>query len=193
MIDQDLIKSGSMHLKSMLASLSTDHNGLILIEDVFTDQIIEKLLKFCIAADDWEPQLTADNKTVVENREKISWRYDCIVEETHTILENATPEISRLIKRDNLVFGGVNLWKDTEGYAIERHTDNPVIQTSLQVYIQNLPTLSTIFEYDGNLVHTNPNTNSGYISDNLIGIPHWLPNAVPAEFNRYSLHAIWSY
>ena len=38
MIDQDLIKSGSMHLKSMLASLSTDHNGLILIEDVFTDQ-----------------------------------------------------------------------------------------------------------------------------------------------------------
>ena len=193
MIDQDLIKSGSMHLKSMLASLTTDHNGLILIEDVFTDQIIEKLLKFCIAADDWEPQLAADNKTVVANREKISWRYDCIVEETHTILENATPEISRLIKRDNLVFGGVNLWKDTEGYTIKPHTDNPVIQTSLQVYIQNLPTLSTIFEYDGNLVHTNPNTNSGYISDNLIGIPHWLPNSVPAEFNRYSLHAIWSY
>ena len=193
MIDQDLIKSGSMHLKSMLASLSTDHNGLILIEDVFTDQIIEKLLKFCIAADDWEPQLTADNKTVVANREKISWRYDCIVEETHTILENATPEISRLIKRDNLVFGGVNLWKDTQGYTIERHTDNTVIQASLQVYIQNLPTLSTIFEYDGNLVHTNPNTNAGYISDNLIGIPHWLPNAVPAEFDRYSLHAIWSY
>ena len=193
MIDQDLIKSGSMHLKSMLASLSTDHNGLILIEDVFTDQIIEKLLKFCIAADDWEPQLTADNKTVVANREKISWRYDCIVEETHTILENVTPEISRLIKRDNLVFGGVNLWKDTEGYTIKRHTDNPVIQTSLQVYIQNLPTLSTIFEYDGNLVHTNPNSNAGYISDNLIGIPHWLPNAVPAEFNRYSLHAIWTY
>ena len=64
MIDQDLIKFGSMHLKSMLASLSIDHNGLILIEDVFTDQIIEKLLKFCIAADDWEPQLTADNKTL---------------------------------------------------------------------------------------------------------------------------------
>lgn len=193
MIDQDLIKSGSMHLKSMLASLSTDHNGLILIEDVFTDQIIEKLLKFCIASDDWKPQLTADNKTVIANREKISWRYDCIVEETHTILENVTPEISRLIKRDNLVFGGVNLWKDTQGYTIKRHTDNPVIQTSLQVYIQNLPTLSTIFEYDGNLVHTNPNSNAGYISDNLIGIPHWLPNAVPAEFNRYSLHAIWSY
>jgi len=193
MIDQDLIKSGSMHLKSMLASLSTDHNGLILIEDVFTDQIIEKLLKFCIASDDWKPQLTADNKTVIANREKISWRYDCIVEETHTILENVTPEISRLIKRDNLVFGGVNLWKDTQGYTIERHTDNTVIQASLQVYIQNLPTLSTIFEYDGNLVHTNPNTNAGYISDNLIGIPHWLPNAVPAEFNRYSLHAIWSY
>jgi len=193
MIDQDLIKFGSMHLKSMLASLSIDHNGLILIEDVFTDQIIEKLLKFCIAADDWEPQLTADNKTVIANREKIAWRYDCIVEETHTILENVTPEISRLIKRDNLVFGGVNLWKDTQGYTIKRHTDNPVIQTSLQVYIQNLPTLSTIFEYDGNLVHTNPNTNAGYISDNLIGIPHWLPNSVPAEFNRYSLHAIWSY
>ena len=193
MIDQDLIKSGSMHLKSTLASLSTDHNGLILIEDVFTDQIIEKLLKFCIASDDWKPQLTADNKTVIANREKISWRYDCIVEETHTILENVTPEISRLIKRDNLVFGGVNLWKDTQGYTIERHTDNTVIQASLQVYIQNLPTLSTIFEYDGNLVHTNPNTNAGYISDNLIGIPHWLPNAVPAEFNRYSLHAIWSY
>jgi len=187
MIDQDLIKSGSQHLKNTLVSLSSDHNGLILIDDVFTNQIIEKLLKFCVTNDAWEKVPGQKYK----DRGTISWCYDSIVEETHTILEGVTPEIVRLIQRD-LVFTGVNLWKDTEGYTVERHTDNTVIQVSLQVYIQNLPTLSTIFEHDGNLVHTNPSTNSGYISDNSMSIPHWLSNAIPAKFTRYSLHAIWS-
>ena len=189
MLDNVLISSGTVHTRSVLEKLQPVPGGLCLIDNIFSQQVMEELEDYCNKTTLWELVQTPDFQTI-QNRLKISWETDSIIEVVHNILLNNTHQINRVFNK-NLKFNGIDLWKDFPGYTIAEHTDNPVFNVSMQVYIRNLPQLYTVFKFLGNIINTNPEPNHGYISDNTVGIPHWISKPVPENFIRYSLHATW--
>ena len=190
MLDNNLIELGTRHTLAVLKSLTPVPGGLCLIENILSQKVLDTLLDYCEHTTRWEHAYNP-SQHIILNRRKVSWELDSIVEVVHTILDNNTPEINRIFN-NQLKFNGVDLWQDLPGYTISEHTDNPIFNASMQVYIKNLPELHTTFRYLDTTVNTNPTPNHGYISDNTVGIPHWMDNSVPNEFTRYSLHATWT-
>jgi hypothetical protein len=189
MLDNELIKSGTTHTLHVLNNLSNLQNSVTVVKNFFNQAMLDQLLEFCETTKNWKDAYDTVGG-VINYRKKISWETDNIVEVSHTVLENVTPQISKMFNKD-LKFNGIDLWKDSTGYNIARHTDNPEFNASLQVYIKNLPYLSTVFEHNGITV-TDTSPGSGYLADNTVGIPHWLDGVVPENYNRFSLHATWT-
>ena len=189
MLDHELIESGTTHTLEVLNNFPNLENSMIVVKKFFNNEILKQLLEFCESTDEWQDAYDTAGQ-VIKNRKKISWKLDSILEVSHVILENITPQMSKIFNKD-LKFNGVDLWKDMPGYTISKHTDNPEFNASLQIYIKNLPYLSTVFEHNGITV-TDPNPGNGYLADNTVGIPHWLNGIVPENYERFSLHATWS-
>tara|TARA_S200000501_G_scaffold319041_1_gene313162 strand:- start:264 stop:836 length:573 start_codon:yes stop_codon:yes gene_type:complete len=190
MLDTDLIDAGTAYTQGWLKLIEPVPQGLHLLEYILHPTVVHQLVNYCYATDLWETVFNTVNKPI-QNRQKICWQTDSIIEVAHTILDNCTPQINRIFDID-AEFNGLDLWRDTAGYTISKHTDNPIFNASLQVYLQNLPELYTSFQYNEKIIQTNPEPNHGYLSDNTVGIPHWMDNSVPENFVRYSLHATWS-
>ena len=186
MLDNELIKSGTIHTLQVLNNLSNLQNSVTVVKNFFNQTMLDQLLEFCETTESWQDI----GGGVIDYRKKISWETDNIVEVSHTVLENVTPQMSKIFNKD-LKFNGVDLWKDMPGYTISKHTDNPEFNASLQVYIKNLPYLKTVFEFNG-ILETDPSPGSGYLADNTTGISHWLDGVVPENYTRFSLHATWS-
>ena len=192
MLDNQLIESGTEYTQAVLSDLAS--NSLVLVTQVFSASVFDQLLDYCQKYDKWIAEKNPyayDGGQAIQNRFKSQWEYDSIIEVTHNILENCTPELERIFAKP-LEFKGLVLWKDTLGFQFDKHTDNPVFNASLQVYLQNLPHIVTQFEYNEQLVTPDPAPNCGYIADNTLSIPHWMPESVPDNFERYSLHATWA-
>jgi len=188
MLDNELIKSGTIHTLQVLNNLSNLQNSVTVVKNFFNQTMLDQLLEFCETTESWQDIIVGGG--VIDYRKKISWETDNIVEVSHTVLENVTPQMSKIFNKD-LKFNGVDLWKDMPGYTISKHTDNPEFNASLQVYIKNLPYLKTVFEFNG-ILETDPSPGSGYLADNTTGISHWLDGVVPENYTRFSLHATWS-
>jgi len=188
MLDIQQIKISTQHTLAVLKHIHSI-DGVQLVTGFFDQALLDKLLEYCQTSHGWQLAYNLVQEKI-ECREKITWEQDTVVEVAHSVLQNVTPQLENVFNK-HLKFNGLDLWKDTEGYYIKRHTDNPAFNASIQIYINNLSNLSTVFEHNG--IHTtDTNPGSGYIADNTVGVPHWLNGVVPANFNRYSLHATWT-
>lgn len=188
MLDTQQIEISTEHTLTVLKHIQKI-DGVHLVTDFFDQALLDKLLEYCQTTSQWQPVYNLEQKEI-QCRKKVSWETDTVVEVVHVVLQNVTPQLESIFNKQ-LKFNGLDLWKDTEGYAIKKHTDNPMFNASIQIYIYNLPNLSTVFEHNG--IHaTDTNPGSGYIADNTVGVPHWLNGVVPADFSRYSLHASWT-
>ncbi len=193
MLDTHLIEIGTAQAQRVLTTLGSVKNTVKVFSQLLPDVLIKELVEYCNSVD-WQDAENIQGN-VIKHRKKALFKMDTVTEVVHCIFENATPIVGHLLNCKDIKFNGVVLWKDSQGYTIGPHTDNPIFKCSLQMYIQNLPMLSTVFEtendYDNN-IWTDTMPGSGYIADNANGLTHWMNGIVPQDFNRYSLHAIWS-
>jgi hypothetical protein len=193
MIDEQLIAQETLNLTtSVLSKQFTLAPGLFLLKNVFSQSALDKLKIFLdnLPEDKWEVVEGVRNKS----RRKFRWESDSIVEELHTAFENITPIIDNLVVEPTVRFLGMHIWRDTAGYNIDYHTDNPVIVMSAQVYLFDLtpPACGTTFDFDGQHIEIPYIHNSGYLYNNTIKIPHKSSKITPKDAVRYSIYAVWS-
>lgn len=189
MIDQQLIQSNIEHAANSLQKIkNSDISGLFFVNDFFTQDLVDKLLLYLNSDQpQWE-------KKILLHRQEINWDPDTVVEETHEIFLAQTSKINEIFPEQKLKFLGLNIWKDTTGYHIKQHTDNPVIIAAIQIYLtenSNLD-LGTEFTKDQLTVNIPGKINCGYLANNSRPIPHNTTNTVPEGYVRYCLYAIWT-
>lgn len=190
-LDFELIKKSTEYsldkLKNMTKSKCPD---LFFLNDFLYHLMIDKLVDFLMTTEiDWQLEIYQNQL----NRSKISWIPDSVIEEIHIVLKNLTPELNQKLNRNNK-FLGIAIWKDQEGYTIDKHDkDNEIIDIAVQIYLtENLTDLGTNFEYNNETIQVNYRKNYGYLYDNSRGVPHYMSVPVPKEHIRYSLYAMWS-
>lgn len=187
-IDNHLINDSVAYTRQRLLNANkTICPHIFAVEDFLYQPLLDKFLQYLENYNDWK---------IVElpmiGRQILNWEFDTVVEEVHICMESITGEVNSLLSTNHDKFLGLNIWKDVNPYKIEPHTDNPVIGTSLQVYLNNCnANLSTKFSYGGEDIALPYNGNSGYIMNNDFRVTHWMNTPIPQGFNRYSLYAIW--
>lgn len=189
MIDHVLIDSASRHAATSFANRTTTSCPYVwTVDDFFEQPLLQKLLT--IAADNTQPWRKLELQEYTA-RVCLDWIPDSVIEETYDVVRSITPLMEDLIGH-RLKFNGINLWKDQPSYHIGPHSDRNLIRVALQIYINFCDIdLTTHFDWQGKIIHPNNRANSGYIMDNSGHVRHWLANAVPQNFNRYSIYAIW--
>lgn len=194
MIDQQLIDRGIAHARvSLSRAVSTPCEWLLRVEDFLPCEILSKVDKFAKhpSAQAW---LQVENQEHMP-RDRVSWASDTVIEELHEIHAALTPDINRLFPLPIKHFWGVSLWRDSGGYDISWHRDNPDIDVAIQIYLSATgPAPGTDFEINGSIYPIDFVTNCGYISCNSFdrGLPHCTAFPVPNNTMRYSLYAVWS-
>lgn len=187
-IDNQLINDSIVHAKQQLINAnSTPCPYIFTVENLLYQPLLNKFLHYLESYDNWKK---VDLPLV--GRQILNWEFDTVVEEVHACMEAITSEVNNLLSTKHDKFLGLNIWKDVYPYKIKPHTDNPVIGTSMQIYVNNCnANLATNFSYNGEDIALPYNTNSGYVMNNDFRIKHWMDTPVPKDFNRYSLYAIW--
>lgn len=192
-LDFSLIKQSTEYSISQIDKrISTECPYVFLLENFLDPLLIEKLYKYITTADNWVEQEDYHPGDYQNNRLKINWESDTVIEEAHVVFENLTDAINQIYKRNNK-FVGINLWKDINGYQIPRHADNPDIDIAMQIYLNSEQgNLGTKFEYQDVTIETPYSQNCGYIMDNEGKIIHYFDSAIPPNYVRYSIYAIWT-
>lgn len=192
-IDFSLINYSSEHSLTKLENLQkTSSPSLYLLDNFLSKDLVDKLVNFVNASDTvWETQ-EDDNKGYIKSRQKINWIPDSVVEEAYTVFHNLTDSLNSLFNKKSK-FSGITLWKDSAGFTVTRHSDNPKISYSIQIYLANGPQdLATVFEFLGEKIKAKFEVNCGYLMDNTPKLPHYVIGTVPNDFTRYSLYAVWT-
>lgn len=194
MLDFELINLSYDHAATQLdRKTNTGIPGLYVIENFLPISLLEKLTTFIQVENNWLAETVESGDTPYPKRMKLNWVPDSVIEETHILLEKLTGKLNKEFQRNNK-FMGLSIWKDYTGYSISKHTDNPVIDIALQVYLNSNSTLhlGTDFEYKNQKFSVKYDMNTGYIMDNTKKITHSMQTKVPANYVRYSLYAIWT-
>lgn len=186
MIDHMLVDISSRYtLKQLQKQLQ--NKDLALLEDFLYPSLINKLKLYIDNCTDWETSQM--NATF---RQQIAWQADSVVEEVHMVCSNLTDFLAQIYSR-NLKFLGINIWKDTENFIQLKHTDNPIIEVAIQIYLtESELELGTVFELPNDIVSASYKINSGYIADNKNKLTHYTKKRVPKGHVRYSLYATWA-
>lgn len=199
MIDNCLIDQGVLHASQSLQNNTlTDIPNLYKIDNFLSHDIISKLNSYLNSSTtNWHPAPGIDQySTYNQNklRYQINWDPDTVVEEIRTMIESLTTLVNKIYPQDILKFLGINLWKDSAGYKIHSHTDNPIIAAALQIYLTEADNvdLGTSFFYKGATVRIPGVVNSGYLLCNAYPVPHRTTSEIPNGTTRYSLYAIWT-
>lgn len=170
---------------------STASPHLFLLEDFIYPPLLEKLYQL-ITADQNLPWHTVAYQES-SGRTAVSWLSDSAVEETHMVFDSLTQEINQ-ITGDNLKFMGIDVWRDLFPYTIVKHSDQNLIRCAIQIYLNETTVdLATKFCYNNLTIAPPYKTNYGYLMDNQGKVAHWMTTAVPQDFARYSLYAIWKH
>lgn len=195
MIDTNLITQNIKHASIALSNLiPTSSPRLFLIENVFTDELLNKLNAYINSKEllPWGLVEWQENK----NRKKISWHQDTVIEEIHEIFNGLTGIVNDTLSTTDKKFLGTSLWCDTDGYGMDWHTDNPIIDISIQVYLFDTasPAAGTVFKINNVDFFAPYISNSGYVcvqtdAPNLL---HKTATITSAKEIRYSLYSIWS-
>jgi hypothetical protein len=191
MIDNDLIETSILYASKVTPKEIIP--GLYKIENFLFPPLLKRLLLFVSTNElEWIYETNTNGKDLIQPRKKINWLPDSPIEEVHKVLENYTPFINKLLDRNN-TFNGITIWKDTSGYQIKPHTDNPIFDVALQLYLSDNPNIkkATTFylNYDVYTLDHVPNT--GYIIDNRKKILHSFTENIPENDIRFSLHSVW--
>lgn len=188
-LDFNLINQATKHALNSLENLEkTDCPAVFLVSNLINDELFDKLSVYIQETSLWEK----DDTTYRGNRLKLTWAPDTVIEELHIVLESVTSKMNDLFNRNNH-FLGLTIWKDLETYTITPHTDNPIIDVSMQIYLtEGDSKLGTAFRYNKRVISARYQKNNGYIMDNQAKISHYLTKSVPAGHVRYSVYAIWS-
>jgi hypothetical protein len=196
-LDFQLIEQSTQHALKQLSKIEqTSCPYVFLLEELLHDKLLEKLLEYVKQENiNWlaeEPPIDNVSHVPFPNRRKINWDPDTVIEEVHVVFNNLTNAVNKIWNRNN-IFLGLSIWKDTKNFAVNKHTDNPVIDVALQIYLNEVDSVvGTTFEYNNKLIQANHQKNHGYIMDNQAQIVHFLPKSVPDNHTRYSVYAIWS-
>ena len=186
-LDFELIASATEYSIAKLNEAGTGE--LFLLSDFLQPALLTKLTDYIQTA---ELNWSVDPVYRTHSRTKVNWEPDTVIEETHTVFSGITDTLNTKFNRQNK-FIGLNIWKDSAGYAIARHRDNRVIDIAIQIYLTSGPKeLATTFEYGNSIVQADYKANSGYLADNKAGLYHYLTTPVPWGHTRYSVYGIWS-
>lgn len=191
MLDFNLIEKSVLHIQNVKPKEIIP--GLYQIEDFLFPPLLKKLLSFISSND--IPWVSVDDfaRGIKSSpRKKINWLSDSVIEETHKVLESYTPFINRFLNKNN-IFEGISIWKDTAGFRIRPHTDNPVFDVALQLFLSDNPGIkkATTFYKDNTVYQLDHVQNTGYIIDNRRKIVHSFTEKIPNDDIRFSLHSVW--
>jgi hypothetical protein len=194
MLDYQLIQQNSETAAQALRSLwPTPSPDLWHIQNFCDDAAWLKLQQYIATRDEsaWQPVPWQENLP----RRKITWEMDSVIEELHEVCSNNTQLIVERFGMP-LHFHGIQIWRDAPGYQIQEHTDNPIIDVAVQIYLFDAPShCGTTFFVNATgdeISYVIPHHhNTGYVLVNH-SVPHCSTIAVPEGVLRYSFYAHWS-
>lgn len=200
MIDQTLIDKNSFLAKSAIRKSKLVDPRLHVLKSVFSDDLLDKLTDYFSKnyhSDLWVPESDQYGSLLQDSpRYKLAWDAETVIEELYFICDSLSDEINNLYPNVERKFSGITIWRDHPGYKIGWHTDNPVIATSMQVYIDG-GTANPGTEFETiNGSHLVPFViNNGYIANHEVNNRprHRIGHMVPSCEIRYSVFALWLY
>lgn len=197
MIDQHLIDHNIQHAtRAIQAARATPSPWVWHVENVFSQDLVDKLQAYLVDQhNDIAWQSVAGQEHL--NRRKISWVADTVIEEMHMICDALTHMVADKFCADSKNFLGISVWKDWKDYTMKLHTDNPVIDVSMQLYLFDSapPQAGTIFMIDHQPYLIPYVSNSGYICvlpQHDPAVFHMPATVTAADHVRYSLYSVWS-
>jgi hypothetical protein len=195
MIDQQLIDEIASSVIHALNNKKTVSNSLCTLENVLPESACKKLWDYIQIADNWQ---LIEDKFYQNNRKKIVWDSDTIIEELHCAFEQATEKINQIFQSDQKQnFIGIAVWKDSEEYSIGWHTDNPLLSSALQIYLfDTCPSeCGTTFKINNVDIDLPFVHNTAYLADHNMDnkLLHKTTQPTPTGIKRYSLYASWSF
>jgi len=199
MIDSELIEKNKHTLTQALNHSQIISPVLRVLHDALEPDLINKLSRYLEINHDsdlWIPETDTYGKPMTTvQRSKLTWDADTVIEEAHEVCQAQKSCIENLLGKNIGSFRGIVIWRDQPGYTLSWHTDNPVLGTSVQIYIQGAEVNpGTEFKINGKdvLVPFVPNT--GYLVDQSSSSrpTHRVAGKVPENHIRYSLFAMWN-
>jgi hypothetical protein len=192
-LDFKLIEKSIQHAIISLEASETVCPGLSCISDFLDPELLLKLQNFIFNDNlSWDIQEYHTGVRYNNNRKKINWISDSVVEEIHIVLEGLTDYLNYTFNKKNK-FLGLTIWKDAYSYQLSLHTDNPTIDMAIQIYLNsNNTNLGTKFCIGTDIFETPYKVNCGYSMDNQCNIPHYYDGKSPEDYYRYSLYAVWT-
>ena len=192
MIDQIIINTSTETARQAIVNCKpTASPMLYTVERVFDNTLTNKLKEYLTQEQiNW-----SINQNTSPMRRSLAWDQDTIIEEIHEVGNNLTELIVQKFFKHPLNFLGINVWKDQSQFEMEWHSDNPIINVALQVYMFDLPTtFGTSFLIDEKETLIPHVHNTGYIAITKTqpGIVHRPTTVVAPGVTRYSIYAIWS-
>ena len=170
-------------------------------DNFFTQELLEKLYNYCTTVDSKKWQDLSDGYAQA-NRKVITWDIDTVVEEVTELMTNQCDILDIFFpfvldgEAVSHNFLGASIWKDTDGYEIPVHTDNPEVSCTIQIYIGgncNANHGTTFFVDDKELVLPFI-PNCGYILNQTEPrIKHKTTKTLPKNSERYSIHFVYGY
>jgi hypothetical protein len=196
MIDQELIEQNIKHALHAFANIEpTPSCSLWKIKNIFTDSLIDKIKNYVIANNDSNLWASVQGQEQL-NRKKITWHQDTVIEEVHLILEGLTSDVNAMFPGCHKNFLGISLWKDWDGYKMDWHVDNPIIDVSIQLYLFDTAPreAGTVFKIGTTDFLIPYVSNSGYlyVQNENSSLLHKPAIEITANAVRYSLYSIWS-
>ena len=195
MIDQQLIEQTANSIIQSLNNKKSVNNSLYILENVLPESACEKLWDYIQITDKWQ---SIEDGFYQQNRKKIVWDSDTIIEELHHAFEQVTAKINDTFKSEQIQnYIGIALWEDSENYSIDWHTDNPILSSAIQIYLfdtcpEECGTTFKIKDKDVALPFVH---NTAYLADHIIEnkLLHKTTKSTPLGIKRYSLYVSWSF
>ena len=192
MIDQQLIdRSTDVAKLSLTTCKSTASSDLHLLNDFLDKELVAKLKQYLNqdSNDKWYLGELFD-------RDGLAWDADTVIEELHMVFDNLTTVISEQFFDRPLNFIGTHIWRDRSPFSQKWHSDNPMINVAIQLYLfDEAPSeCGTSFMINGIELAVPYIHNSGYIltTHTPPGIIHKPSIVLPPGAIRHSIYGIWS-
>lgn len=194
MLDQILIANTTTHACQAINNSVALNKNFRILDNFLSSEIVIKLQEYINDVDEsvWNPVPLQE----MLPRRSIDWQADTVIEEIHIIADALTQHVNQLFKTSGPKLQSVQLWRDSAGYSLSPHKDNPIIDISLQVYLFDSPSeLGTSFMLDKKVLDLPFRHNTGYVlfkESYDSRIKHWSTTTVPQGVTRYSLYLTWS-
>jgi hypothetical protein len=148
------------------------------INNIFTDIELSDLLDKIELEKNWQTVDLQENLP----RRSLQWVDNGLLDHVWTMINQLN------FSSFGLKFRNVDIWKDVAPYCIKDHVDNDRVVAAMQIYLNSGPeNLGTWFQ-DSYIPFV---ANTGYIMNNKNKLVHGMKTAVPDNFVRYSLYALF--